>query len=120
MTLISAIDPCNNSVFVKYSSIQLLGAVYVENLCYSSSVLPCYNFCKLGFQGFGPEDDCPKNELKEEQHCFCGNGRKISKVLNSWHDNSYTGKPLQSEDRTYHFECTDIPGNIGGFQGEQW
>ena len=61
---------------------------------------------------FGAEDNCPKPEYDEEQHCYCGKGRKMSGLEASYN--------RDREDRTYTFSCTGIPGNVGGFSGDSW
>ena len=58
------------------------------------------------------DDNCPTNEYDKQQECYCGKGRKISK-LTSVHDNA-------KEDRTYDFTCTDIDGYDDETSGDSW
>ena len=61
---------------------------------------------------FGEDDDCDVNEYDGAQKCHCGEGRKIS-----WVASEYSS---DDDDRQYQFECTDIPGNVGGWSGDTW
>jgi len=58
------------------------------------------------------DDNCPTNEYDKQQHCYCGRGKKISK-LTSVHDNA-------KEDRTYDFTCSDIWEYDDEVMGDSW